>query len=134
MLEGWTPRKPRNKAHRIAFTYSNDTQTALLFFRKNGIDLYIEDGTEADKVRPHSVISFPASAVRHHLPYSEVNLMEHVLGFAEAFAANANDYAGWTTPIGSHHPRPAREQSLYEALGGDGTSRIIRPTTWLSAR
>ena len=52
---GWIPRRPANKAYKLAYSAANRSQTGLVMMRKNGIDAQIIDGLPKSVMRPNSV-------------------------------------------------------------------------------
>lgn len=133
---GWTPLKPVSKQFRIAATHANNTDTANIFFRKNGVDLQILPG------RPHAApVNFSrinvslseGRVVRHFLSQTTFNLYEGINRFAASFLANEDNYDRFFKSVGSSDRakqevknRVEDRMTLREALAGceDGSGRI----------
>lgn len=101
---GWSPLRPNSKAYRYGLTHSNTTQTANIFFRKNGVDLQLLP--ERQKVRPapfaRTVVSLAEGrCVKHFLSQTTFNLYEGIARFSQAFLANTNDYDRFFKSVGS---------------------------------
>jgi len=138
---GWIPLKPVSKQYRIAATHCNRTQTANIFFRKNGVDLQILPGLPHSRPGSFSKINISLSegrVVRHFLSQTTFNLYEGISRFATSFLANEDNYDRFFKSVGSsdrarqevknraHDSSPEKEMSLREALAGceDGAGRI----------
>ncbi|MDP2228287.1 MAG: hypothetical protein Q8J78_12510 [Moraxellaceae bacterium] len=138
---GWIPLKPYSKQYKIALTNSNKTQTANIFFRKNGVDLQILPERDASIPRSFSRISVSLSegrTVRHFLSQTKFNLYEGIDRFAKCFLSNEEDYDRFFKSVGSSDraanvvknrifcANPEEEMGLRSALSGceDSEGRI----------
>lgn len=135
---GWTPLKPVSKQYRIAASHCNKTQTANIFFRKNGVDLQILAGLPSSRPGNFSNINISLSegrVVRHFLSQTTFNLYEGINRFAISFLANEGNYDRFFKPVGSsdratqevkNRVHDSGSESLRDALAGceDGAGRI----------
>lgn len=85
----------RNKTYKAVLNNSNNTQTANILFRKNGIDIQLLEG-KTDS-RHASDNSYDGSlsegkVVRNYYAHTEENLLEHILRFSDVFMANKDSY------------------------------------------
>lgn len=132
-LAGWTPLKPISRQYRIAVTHCNKTQTANIFFRKNGVDLQILSELPLSRPANFSKINISLSegrVVRHFLSQTTFNLYEGIDRFATCFLANEDNYDRFFKSVDSsdratqevrnraHDSNPDKEMSLREALAG----------------
>ncbi|RZN98124.1 hypothetical protein EKG40_31435 [Pseudomonas moorei] len=137
----WIPVRPVSKQYRIGLTNCNKTQTANIFFRRNGIDLQILPERYPSRPKAFSKVSFSLSegrTVRHFLSQSKFNLYEGVSRFANCFISNEEDYDRFFKSVGSSdratqevknrilRSNPENEMSLRQALSGceDAMGRI----------
>lgn len=144
---GWIRCKTTNRQFHAIFTYTNKTQFANIFFRMNAIDIQIRDNSERSSyLAPGVFDAHGRNGVRHFLSQSGINLLEHVLSFADAFTHDSNDYSAFMVPIGSRNRSTdtlksrvgkGREESfeatLYDVLGGSGESVYVGDGMWLSS-
>jgi len=85
---GWVPRRAASKMYRMAYSATNQTQTALILMRKNGVDVQIIGGRHVDETKPNSVLSIrrtdgPFFAQTLHGSLN--NVFERTAAFGEAF-------------------------------------------------
>ena len=76
---GWIPRRPNNRAFKIAYSSANGSSTSHIFVRSNGIDIQVLRGCWEALPGRFSALGFAPSAgptVRHFLSQSGVNLLE----------------------------------------------------------
>ena len=107
---GWVPLKPGH-VHAAALTNSNQTASANILMRKNGIDLHIlpsrrsampqRFGQDQDSLAEGRV-------VRHHFAHTTFNLYEGILRFAASFMSDEGDYDRFFKAVGVAKRRPSR--------------------------
>lgn len=105
---GWVPLKPGH-VHAAVLTNSNQTASANILVRKNGIDLHIlptrrsampeRFGQDQDSLAEGRV-------VRHHFAHTTFNLYEGILRFAASFMSDEGDYERFFKPVGVRKWRP----------------------------
>jgi len=128
---GWIPRKPKGSVAKIAYTHTNATRTANIFFRKNGVDVQILPREAGRNPAPNSPISYAPSVgefTRNDLSHNKVNGLEQMITFADSFRENRSEYAKHMSFFGSGRkdhriPGPGDrsfEGTMYDLLGGDG--------------
>ena len=99
---GWTPLWYRN-TYRAILAKCNETQTARISVRKNGIDLQLLPDRQQI---PRAFSKLPTGAfnegrtVRHNLSHTTFNLFEGIVRFAEAFESNSGEYDRFFIPVG----------------------------------
>lgn len=117
---GWVPVKPLN-TYRRCLVNINSTQTALIMFRKNGVDLAVSP-TRMDKLpRPFSDFSHAFTgglSVRHHLSMTKFNLYEGIARFAQSFMADEGNYDRYFKPVGSLKNDPRQVAARVRSSGG----------------
>jgi hypothetical protein len=140
-LFGWIPLRLISKQYRIALTHCNDTQTANIFFRKNGVDLQIITERRASMPKVYSRVSYSLAEgrlVRHFLSQTTFNLYEGISRFATCFLSNDPNLDRFFKSVGSSEratqevknrvlrSNPDAELSLRRALAGceDAMGRI----------
>lgn len=140
---GWVPRLTASKMYRKAYSASNQTKTALILMRKNGIDVQLIDDLPAEKVKPNSLLTLS----RTHGPFFQQpyrgslhNILERTASFAEAFLRDAPRIEDMIIPLSSTKvlpsPPPRRrsdEDDLYSALGGSGEPVYLSDGVWLTS-
>ncbi|MBJ6125387.1 hypothetical protein [Microvirga splendida] len=128
---GWIPRKPKGTVARIAYTHTNTSRTANIFFRKNGADIQMLPREAGRNVMPNSPISYAPSVgefVRNDLSHNKVNGLEQIIAFSDAFRENRSDYTKYMSFFGTGRkdhriPGPGErsfEGTMYDLLGGSG--------------
>lgn len=140
---GWLPRRAASKMYRMAYSAVNQTQTALILMRKNGIDVQIIEGLLAEEAKPNSVLSISRTDgpfIGQPLHGSLHNVFERTASFAEAFLQNAPHLEDMITPLQTTKvlpSPPARGRSgaddLYSALGGSGDPVYLSDGVWLTS-
>jgi hypothetical protein len=101
---GWIPRRPNNRAFKIAYSSANGSSASHIFVRSNGIDIQVLRGCWEVPPSRFSSLGFAPSAgptVRHFLSQSGVNILELVARFATAFADDRRIYDEFFTPLGT---------------------------------
>ncbi len=114
---GWIPLKPRSKTFRSVLVHTNETESARIFIRKNGIDLQVVPGKKETKPKPFSLFegSFnDGRLVRHTLAHTTFNLFEGLLRFSDSFLKNEGGYDRFFKPVGSGDKRTEELKSKSE--------------------
>ena len=104
---GWVPLK-RGHIHMAALTNSNQTLSANILVRKNGIDLQILPARRSTLPRPFGLTqeSFAEGrVVRHYFSHTTFNLYEGILRFAESFMSDEDNYDRFFKSVGSSDRR-----------------------------
>ena len=111
---GWVPLKCR-QTYRFGLTQSNQTASANILVRKNGIDLQMLPASRTALPQP---LELPQESltegrvVRHFFAQTTFNLYEWVLQFAASFRADEGNYDRYFQPVGS------KDKSIEAALRG----------------
>ena len=150
---GWTPLETFSY-YNFVLTYSNENQTANIFFRKNGVDLQIISSIPEIKLKPHTRLPDELAhgrIVRHYLSQTSFNLFEGVLRFSGSFVSNEGNYDRFFVAVGSKDKRtsdlikrlPAKASrgadgndlsDLYDAFsGGSGGDAYMGDGMWISS-
>ncbi len=140
---GWISRRPANKAYKMAYSAINQSKTALVLMRKNGIDVQIIDSLPVEEMRPHSKLSTSRSDglwVSQAFHGSRDNVLERTALFAEAFLRNEKDLEHLIEPLKTEKTLPSPpprmrddDNDLYSALGGTGEAVYLSDGVWLSS-
>lgn len=140
---GWVPRRAASKMYRMAYSAANQSQTALILMRKNGIDVQIINGLPAEGMKPNSVLSISRTDgpfIGQPFHGSLHNILERTLSFAEAFLRNATHLEEMITPLQTNKALPSPpprmrsgEDDLYSALGGSGEPIYLSDGVWLTS-
>jgi hypothetical protein len=104
----WIPLKPRQKMYRGILANINNTQTAHIFVRRNGIDIQLLPYIPEEKPRAFSLYQGSLSdgvLVRHYLAHTNFNLYEGVIRFSNSFLQNEENYERYFVPVGSRDKR-----------------------------
>lgn len=144
--DGWTPLKPGGNVHNIILTLSNESQSANILFRKNGVDLQIlpsKSESEPKAWSPCSHYITKGRLVRHYLAHTTFNLYEGVWRFSRSFSSNSNDYDRFFKSVGERDKRTAelkvaREGSelsdIYDAISdGSGQDAYLGDGVWIGS-
>ena len=144
---GWTQIKANRRMNRLAFACINETRTAFIYVRKNGIDLRVFP-REASDVLEHlgslKKLNEVELEVRHSFANTTFNLYEGILRFAFSFTKNVDDLSKYFVPQGAKNkPFPVdtekpidddREYSMSEILrdayGFEADSYYIEDGEW----
>jgi hypothetical protein len=113
--DGWTQLRPSSKVHRVVLTCSNDTRTANIFIRRNGVDLQIPPERAAIAPPESSVFQGSISegrVVRHFLAHTTFNLFEGIRRFATSFQNNEDKFDRFFQPVGSNDKRTSELKDL----------------------
>lgn len=103
----WVPLK-RGHVHMAALTYSNETLSANILVRRNGIDLQILPARRNTMPRPFSLYQESIAegrVVRHHFAHTTFNLYEGILRFATSFMSDEGNYDRFFKSVGSSDRR-----------------------------
>ena len=145
---GWIPLKHYLRTYMIIFSLSNETQTANILLRKNGVDLQILADRHELKPAPMSVYEIPLTqgqVVRHYLAHTTFNLFEGIHRFATAFASNDGNYDRFLTSVGSKDKRTPEQkaksrlkrnemQDIYGAVSdGSGGPAYLGDGVWMTS-
>ncbi|MES0022315.1 MULTISPECIES: hypothetical protein [unclassified Mesorhizobium] len=139
---GWIPRRPANKAYRMAYTATNQTRTGLILMRKNGIDVQITESLPTEEMRPNSLLRTSrtdAPFIEQQFHGSLHNVFERTANFAEAFLRNEPGLEEMVAPLRTTKTLPRRphrmpeEEILYSAFGGTVGPIYLSDGIWLTA-
>lgn len=131
---GWSRHHTVSRLFKGGYSKTNSSQVANLFFRTNGIDIQIIEGTQNHALHG-DCLSFgfcpTASVTRHTLSHSGLNVFQHVIDFSDAFTAETGDYSKFMSPalgLSDRRTEKLRQMAqegrdpglagLYEALRG----------------
>ncbi|MEQ9446626.1 MAG: hypothetical protein RJS98_13760 [Rhodospirillaceae bacterium] len=107
-LHSWVPIKSRRTQYRAVLGYANQSRTAYIFVRKNGIDIQMLDRIEGEELKPYSLHQIPfreGTVVQHFLAHTTFNLFEGILRFSKSFINNEKDLDRYFEPQGSREKR-----------------------------
>lgn len=125
---GWVP-VLWTKIYRRCLVNVNKTQTALILFRRNGVDLMISPSRMNMLPRPYTSLTHSFAdgrAVRHHLSMTKFNLYEGIARFAQSFVADEGDYDRYFKPVGSLKNDPKQVASRVRSSGGEEREESLR--------
>ncbi|WP_206074287.1 hypothetical protein [Marinobacter fuscus] len=125
---GWVPIKSRRKQYRAVFGYANQSRTAYIFVRKNGIDIQMLPRTDVEELKPYTLheISFgEGTVVQHFLAHTTFNLFEGLLRFSKSFINNEENLDRYFKPQGSRDKRNEALRKQGEAR--DAERRRLNP-------
>ena len=129
---GWVPRRAASKMYRMAYSAANQTQTALILMRKNGIDVQLIEGLPAEGMKPNSVLSIS----RTDGPF----IGQPFHGSLHNILRNATRLEEMITPLQTNKVLPSPpprmrsgEDDLYSALGGSGEPIYLSDGIWLTS-
>lgn len=117
-LRAWVPMK-RGHVHMAALTNNNESASANILVRRNGIDLQILPARRSGSPRPFELTQESVTEgrlVRHYFSHTTFNLYEGVLRFAGSFTANEGNYDRFFKSVGSSDRRT--EEQKQEAAEG----------------
>ncbi len=104
---GWVPLK-RGHVHMAALTNSNQTASANILVRRNGIDLQILPARRNDMPRPYGLDQESITegrVVRHYFAHTTFNLYEGIQRFAVSFMSDEGNYDRFFKSVGSSDRR-----------------------------
>ena len=121
---GWVQLKPGH-VHIAVLTNSNQTASANILVRKNGVDLHILPARRSAMPerfgQDHESLT-EGRVVRHHLSLTTFNLYEGILRFAASFMSDEGDYERFFKSVGRAKQRRSRPE------GGEVLMRDIYGT------
>lgn len=147
---GCIPLKPSQRTYRNALGSTNETSTAYIFIRRNGIDIKIIETSSRMSLKPYSLCQCSLSdgiTVRHSLSHTTFNLFEGILRFCRSFVANEQNLERYFVPVGSSDKRTeelkamsiARQsqlsemQDIYDACSdGEGGPAYLGDGMWIT--
>ncbi|MGO7358870.1 hypothetical protein [Rhizobium ruizarguesonis] len=134
---GWSRHLPVSRNYRGGFSRANRSEVANIFFRSNGVDIQLIEGSHNPALTPDGRLSFSFSVspriVRHALSHSGINLFELVIEFADAFRTDCGPYDRFMKAVGRsdksteelrRKTQEGRSDGLWEALGGVGGESV----------
>lgn len=113
---GWVPLK-RGHIHMAALTNSNQTLSANILVRRNGIDLQILPAKRSILPPPFGLSQENITeglVVRHHFAHTTFNLYEGILRFADSFMSDAGNYDRFFKSVGSSDRRTEKQKQEAE--------------------
>ena len=138
---GWTRRDLVSRQFKVGYTLANAGHTCHILVRTNGFDVALSDGviTLAELEKPLS-FSDGDRHVRHSLNESGINLIAHMVAFADAFRVNAADIETFMVRVGSSSKKkPDVEKGdttmhdIYDAIsGGSGGAAYLGDGVYLT--
>ena len=121
---GWVQLKPGH-VHMAVLTNSNQTASANILVRRNGVDLQILPARRSAMPQrfglDHESLT-QGRVVRHHLSFTTFNLYEGILRFAASFMSDEGDYDRFFKSVGRAKQRRSRPE------GGEVLMRDIYGT------
>lgn len=145
---GWIPRRSSIKKYKSAYSFTNDTQTALILMYDDGIDVQIIDNLSGKDALPNSLLTINkniAPIIRQNFHGSRFNILERTNSFAKGFLRNKNEIAHKIAPLNTEKKLPVRPRrrntssdwddlgDLYSALGGsDGQPVYLSDGLWVT--
>ena len=118
---GWVPLKPSNKSYRAVLAFDNETGSANIWFRKNGVDLQLLQERREIDLRAYSECTSAiaeGTVVRHYLSQTTFNLYEGVERFSNSFLLNEGDYTRFFKPVGSRNKSSSDLKKRKTSSGG----------------
>lgn len=131
---GWRRRTLASSQFKVGYSLANASHLCHILVRTNGFDVaFAEGGLSQEEMQKPLSVSDGSSHVRHSLNESGINLIAHMIDFADAFRADEADLARFLVRIGSSvkkKPQIEREdtsmQDIYEAIsGGSGGAAYL---------
>lgn len=139
---GWRRRSLVSRQFKVGYSLANASHTCHILVRANGFDVAFSEGaiTPSELEKPLS-FSHGDRRVRHSLNESGINLIAHMVAFADAFRANAADIETFLVRIGSSSKKmPAVQkedttmQDIYDAVSdGYGGAAYLGDGVYLTA-
>ena len=107
-LKGWQKMTPANKTYSLAMGKKNQTHTAFILFRKNGIDIQIHDSKkyEVKKGGSWAISTTEGKIVRNFYARTNNNLLKWIESFATDYDDNKKDLEKYLISKGSKDKRP----------------------------
>jgi len=127
-LERWEKMTPVSKTYSLAMGKKNQTQTAFILFRKNGIDIQLHDSKnyKVKKGGSWTISTTEGRVVPNHYARTNKNLLQWIESFATDFDNNKKNLDKYFIPQGSKDNR--RRDSDY-IPPGDLLLRLIDKTS-----
>lgn len=139
---GWRRRSVASRQFKVGYSLSNTSHVCHVLVRTNGFDVaFSEGGTSREELDKPLSISDGSLHVRHSLNESGINLIAHMIEFADAFRSDRADIEKFLVRIGSSSKKkPEVEKGdtsmgdIYDALtGGTGGAAYLGDGGWLTA-
>ena len=113
---------PANKTYSLAMGKKNQTQTAFILFRKNGIDIQLQDSKnyEVKKGGSWAISTTEGRMVRNHYARTKKNLLKWIESFATDFDNNKKNLEKYFIPLGSKDRRPRDTDFIPSCSQKDG--------------
>ena len=107
-LKGWQKMTPANKTYSLAMGKNNQSHTAFILFRKNGIDIQLHDSKnyEVKKGGSWVISTTEGRMVRNYYARTNTNLFQWIESFATDFDNNKKNLEKYFIPQGSKDKRP----------------------------
>jgi hypothetical protein len=107
-LIGWKKMTPANKTFSLVMGKKNQTQTAFILFRKNGIDIQLHDSKNylVKKGGSWTISTTEGKMVRNYYARTNKNLLHWIESFATDFDNNKKNLEKYFIPQGSKDKRP----------------------------
>ena len=107
-LKGWQKMTPANKTYSLVMGKKNQTNTAFILFRKNGIDIQLHDSKkyEVKKGGSWAISTTEGQIVRNYYARTNNNLLKWIESFATDFDDNKKNLEKYFIPQGSKDKRP----------------------------
>ena len=107
-LKGWQKMTPANKTYSLVMGKKNQTKTAFILFRKNGIDIQLHDSKkyEVKKGGSWAISTTEGQIVRNYYARTNNNLLKWIESFATDFDDNKKDLEKYLISKGSKDKRP----------------------------
>ncbi|NWD63839.1 hypothetical protein [Pseudomonas sp. IPO3774] len=148
---GWIPLRPSQRMYKNVLARVNDTSTAYIFVRRNGIDIKVLERIWGEELKPYGLLQCSLSegrVVRHSLALTSFNLFEGLLRFCRSFDANEKNLDRYFIAVGSSDKRTeelkqmtrARKsqrsemQDIYDACSdGSGAAAYLGDGMWITS-
>ena len=127
-INGWIPVK-WTKTYRKCLVNSNATRTAMIMFRKNGVDLMVSPTRAESLPRPYTTFGHQflgGLSVRHHLSMTKFNLYEGIARFAHSFMADEGNYDRFFKAVGSLANDPMQVARRVKSSGIEEREESLR--------
>ncbi|WP_296201779.1 hypothetical protein [Psychrobacter sp. UBA3962] len=151
----WQTLSYGHTTYKLVLTYTNNSRTAFILIRKNGVDLELMSGkfprlfnrtdTYLNIKKDESLRNFVSvKFVRHHLAHTTFNLFEGIIRFSHSFMNNEVNLDKYFIPVGSSNKqdnvlkqkhetlqvqrrenRKSRSQSLYDQFSIDDSGEPV---------
>jgi hypothetical protein len=107
-LKGWQKMTPVNKTYSLAMGKNNQSHTAFILFRKNGIDIQLHDSEqyEVKKGGSWEISTTEGQIVHNYYARTNNNLLKWIESFATDFDDNKINLEKYLISKGSKDKRP----------------------------